>query len=125
MVANTVCSLPQIGTKITENKRLLKQHDSYKKEHTELQEEVERRQNDTTRLQTELEAARQAVRDQQGELQALQADKHALEAELERVKRELVDNADRNPVLLEQIQVSGLVSAKTECDYLNGWIKKW
>ncbi|KAK7088015.1 golgin subfamily A member 3-like [Littorina saxatilis] len=94
----------QIGSKITENKRLLKQQEAHKKEQAELQEEVERHQKDTLRLQSDLEAARQAVRDHQEELQAVQAEKHTLEVELERVKRELVDNADRNPVLLEQIQ---------------------
>ncbi|KAL8611681.1 hypothetical protein ACOMHN_055680 [Nucella lapillus] len=94
----------QIGSKITENKRLAKQHEAQKKDHGELQEEAERRQRETSRLQMELEGARQAVRDQQGELQALQGEKMAAEAELERVRRELVDNRDRNPVLLEQIQ---------------------
>lgn len=94
----------QIGSKMTENKRLTKQLDVVKKERTEAEEEAERRQSHSLSLQTDLDAARQAARDHQGELQALQAEKHSLETELERVKRELADNADRNPVLLEQIQ---------------------
>ncbi|KAK7483734.1 hypothetical protein BaRGS_00025055 [Batillaria attramentaria] len=94
----------QIGSKMTENKRLSKQQETLKKERGELQEEVERRQAESLRLQTDLDTARQAVRDHQGELQTLQAEKHSLETELERVKRELADNADRNPVLLDQIQ---------------------
>lgn len=96
----------QIGSKITENKRLLKQQEAHKKEQAILQEEVQQHQEDSLRLQANLESARQSVRDHQGELQTLQIEKRAVEAELERVKRELVDSADRNPVLLDQIQVS-------------------
>lgn len=94
----------QIGSKMTENKRLAKQQDGLKKEHVDLQEEVERRQMDNARLQGDLDTARQAMRDHQVELQTLQAEKNKLETKLERLKRELTDNADRNPVLLEQIQ---------------------
>lgn len=105
----------QIGSKITENKRLLKQQEVHKKEQVELQEEVERRHGDTVRLQADLDATRQAVREHQVELQTLQREKHALETELERVKRELADNADRNPVLLEQIQVTPLNLGTLSC----------
>ena len=105
----------QIGSKITENKRLLKQQEVHKKEQVELQEEVERRHSDTVCLQADLDATRQAVREHQVELQTLQREKHALETELERVKRELADNADRNPVLLEQIQVTPLNWGTLSC----------
>ncbi|XP_076452821.1 uncharacterized protein LOC143288332 [Babylonia areolata] len=94
----------QIGSKLTENKRLQKQQESLRKEQGLLQEEAERRQEEAAGLQGALESARQAVRQHQEELQSLQAEKLALEAEVERARRELVDSRDRNPVLLEQIQ---------------------
>ena len=87
----------------------------HKKEQVELQEEVERHHSDTVRLQADLDAARQAVRNHQVELQTLQSEKHALESELERVKRELADSADRNPILLEQIQVTFLSLTNFSC----------
>jgi predicted nucleic acid-binding Zn-ribbon protein len=96
----------QIGSKITENKRLVKQQESQKKDHAELQEEAERHQGNAYRLTQEVEAARDAVRQHQGELQRAQGEKQALETELEKVKRELRDSADRNPLLHQQIQVN-------------------
>ncbi|XP_025091253.1 golgin subfamily A member 3-like isoform X3 [Pomacea canaliculata] len=94
----------QIGSKITENKRLLKLQEQNKKEQGDLLEEAERRHAELLQLQSDLDAARQAVSHHQGEMQTVQTERRAIEVELERIKRELADSKDRTPVLKKQIE---------------------
>ncbi|CAG5135781.1 unnamed protein product [Candidula unifasciata] len=94
----------QMGTKIMENKRLKKQNDSIKMELEQLRQDLAISQQTAVEAMAELETANKQSQSQLTEARENSALVKSLEAELDRVKRDLNDNLARQPVLLEQIQ---------------------
>ncbi|XP_059143749.1 golgin subfamily A member 3-like isoform X2 [Physella acuta] len=94
----------QMGTKIMENKRLKKHNDSVKLELEQLRQDLAASQQSALQAVADLEAANQQAQGHLSEARDHSAQVKVLEAELERVKRDLNDNLARQPLLVEQIQ---------------------
>ncbi|KAL5016879.1 hypothetical protein ScPMuIL_006468 [Solemya velum] len=93
----------QIGTKITENKRLKRQSESLKSEQQQLQQDVEHHSQVTQILQAELDTNKQFHLSSQAQVHSLEMENRTLTREIERLKMELDDNHSRDPVVQEQI----------------------
>ncbi|XP_071094089.1 golgin subfamily A member 3-like [Haliotis cracherodii] len=94
----------QIGTKISENKRLKKQSEASKQDQEQLRQDVQTRDATLNQLQADLDSSRQTALSHQAQVTSLASTNKGLEQELERVRRDLADNIARNPLIMEQIQ---------------------
>lgn len=94
----------QIGTKITENKRLKRQHKNLSLEHENLELDVQQKMAQYDTMVEELQAKKDEVQTLQSQLQSVHHDNKALRTEVERLQRSLTDNQDRSPVIQEQLQ---------------------
>lgn len=94
----------QIGTKITENKRLKRQHKNLSVEHENLELDVQQKMAQFDTMVDELQARKDEVQNLQSQLQSVQHENKELRSEVERLQRSLTDNQDRNPVIQEQLQ---------------------
>lgn len=91
-----------------ESKRLKKHNDSVKLELEQLRQDLAASQQSASQAVADLEAANQQAQGHLSEARDNSAQVKVLEAELERVKRDLNDNLARQPLLVEQIQVCWL-----------------
>lgn len=89
-----------------ENKRLKKLSESARLELEQLRQDLTISQQTAAQAMAELEAANKLSQSQLTEARESSAHVKSLEAELERVTRNLNDNLARQPVFVEQIQVS-------------------
>ena len=96
----------QIGTKITENKKVRRQLDNIQAEKETLKQDLEHKSQEAESLQTELHNVKQLQAVQNDQLHSLENENKDLVHQLDRVKRDLSDNLAREPIIQEQITVS-------------------
>ncbi|XP_033747220.1 golgin subfamily A member 3-like [Pecten maximus] len=93
----------QIGTKISENKKLKRHLDSVKTDRDSVQQDLDHRSNELANLRSELDNSKQLQAVQSSQISTLDAENKSLAHQLDRVKQELTDNLAREPIIQEQM----------------------
>ncbi|OWF45581.1 golgin subfamily A member 3-like [Mizuhopecten yessoensis] len=93
----------QIGTKISENKKLKRHLDSVKVDRDSILQDFDHRSNELKNLCSELDNSKQLQDVQNSQIGTLTAENKSLAHQLERVKQELTDNLTREPIIQEQM----------------------
>lgn len=93
----------QIGTKISENKKLKRHLDSVKADRDSVQQDLDHRSNELENLRSELDNSKQLQAVQSGQINTLDGENKSLAHQLDRVKQELTDNLAREPIIQEQM----------------------
>ncbi|XP_014774255.1 golgin subfamily A member 3 [Octopus bimaculoides] len=94
----------QIGVKIKENKNLKRQQKALATEQEQLQGSFEQKALQCDATADELQRKKEELSQVQSSLQNVQHVNQTLNAQIERLQRNLSDNQDRNPVILEQLE---------------------
>lgn len=94
--------------KIKENKNLKRQQKALATEQEQLQGSLEQKTLQCDATADELQQKKQELSQMQSNVQNVQHVNQTLNAQIERLQRNLSDNQDRNPVILEQLEVREL-----------------
>ena len=81
-------------------------NDSLKQEQEHLRQELESRTQEVTVLNADLDTSKQSLLSHQAEITRLESENKATSRDLARLRQQLGDSQDREPVIQEQIQVS-------------------
>ncbi|XP_060064581.1 golgin subfamily A member 3-like [Ylistrum balloti] len=93
----------QIGTKISENKKLKRHLESVKADRDSVQQDLDHRSNELENLRSELDNSKQLEVVQSSQISTMDAENKSLAHQLERVRQELTDNLAREPIIQEQM----------------------